>query len=57
MPLVTQLTIRLANNIGVLAGVYETDVTSALVDGARHIAEGAAGGTVIGLLYVRRAWV
>ena len=41
----------------VLSGVYETTVASALVDGAFHVAEGAAGGIVIGLLYVRRSWL
>ena len=40
----------------VLSGVYEITVASALVDGVWHIAEGAAGGVVIGVLYVRRAW-
>ena len=41
----------------VLSGVYEITVASALVDGVWHIAEGAAGGVVIGVLYVRRAWM
>ena len=39
----------------VLSGVYETTLASALVDGVWHIAEGAAGGVVIGLLHVRGA--
>ena len=32
----------------VLSGIYETTLTSALVDGVWHIVEGAAGGAVIG---------
>ena len=39
----------------VLAGVYETTLVSGLVDGAWHIAEGAAGGIVIGMLHARGA--
>ena len=39
----------------ILSGVYETTLASALVDGVWHIAEGAAGGVVIGLLHVRGA--
>ena len=37
----------------VLSGVYDTSVASGLVDGVWHIAEGAAGGVVVGVLYVR----
>ncbi len=39
----------------VLAGVYETTLTSGLVDGAWHIVEGAGGGIVIGMLHARGA--
>ena len=42
----------LPSNI-VLSGVFETTLTSALIDGVWHIVEGAAGGIVIGLLHVR----
>ena len=39
----------------ILSGVYETTLASAFVDGVWHIAEGAVGGVVIGLLHVRGA--
>ena len=39
----------------ILSGVYETTLASGLVDGVWHIAEGAVGGVVIGLLHVRGA--
>ena len=39
----------------ILSGIYETTLTSGLVDGAWHIVEGAAGGVVIGLLHARGA--
>ena len=39
----------------ILSGVYETTLTSGLVDGAWHVVEGAAGGVVIGLLHARGA--
>ena len=39
----------------VLSGIYETTLASGLLDGVWHIAEGAAGGVVIGLLHVRGA--
>ena len=39
----------------ILSGVYETTLAAAFVDGAWHVAEGAAGGVVIGLLHVRGA--
>ena len=41
----------------VLSGVYDMTVAFALIDGLWHVAEGAAGGIVIGLLYVRRSWL
>ena len=41
----------------VLSGVYETTLTSGLVDGVWHIVEGAAGGVVIGLVHARGAMI
>ena len=39
----------------VLSGVYETTLTSGLVDGVWHVVEGAAGGIVVGLVHARGA--
>ena len=39
----------------ILSGIYETTLSSAFVDGAWHVVEGAAGGVVIGLLHARGA--